>query len=47
MRISQEKARYWFSTSRVARLGTADSAGAPHLVPVTFAVHENVVVTAV
>ncbi|MBK0866315.1 TIGR03668 family PPOX class F420-dependent oxidoreductase [Saccharopolyspora sp. HNM0986] len=47
MRISQEKARYWFSTSRVARLGTADSAGAPHLVPVTFAVRENVVVTAV
>ncbi|HTI20869.1 MAG TPA: TIGR03668 family PPOX class F420-dependent oxidoreductase [Kutzneria sp.] len=36
-----------FARARVARLATADRAGRPHLVPVTFAVHEDVVVIAV
>ncbi|HEY0495121.1 MAG TPA: TIGR03668 family PPOX class F420-dependent oxidoreductase [Kutzneria sp.] len=36
-----------FAQARVARLATADRAGRPHLVPVTFAVHEDVVVIAV
>jgi len=36
-----------FKRARVARLATADRAGRPHLVPVTFAVHEDVVVIAV
>jgi PPOX class probable F420-dependent enzyme len=36
-----------FAQARVARLATADREGRPHLVPVTFAVHEDVVVIAV
>ena len=47
MRISRQKARYWFSTARSARMGTAGADGTPHLVPVTFAVVGEVVVTAV
>ncbi|GAB2657287.1 TIGR03668 family PPOX class F420-dependent oxidoreductase [Saccharopolyspora gloriosae] len=47
MRISHEQARYWFSAARVARLATADPGARPHLVPVTFAVDGDVVVTAV
>lgn len=38
MRISQAQARDRFGAARVARLATADAAGAPHLVPVVFAV---------
>lgn len=47
MRISHEQARYWFRTARVARLATADPGARPHLVPVTFAVDGDVLVTAV
>jgi PPOX class probable F420-dependent enzyme len=36
-----------FAQARVAHLATADKGGRPHLVPVTFAVHEDVVVIAV
>ncbi|WP_344931165.1 TIGR03668 family PPOX class F420-dependent oxidoreductase [Saccharopolyspora gregorii] len=47
MRIGHEQARHWFRESRVARLATADPAGLPHLVPVTFAVDGDLLVTAV
>ena len=36
-----------FAAARVARLATADAAGRPHIVPVTFAVDGDVVYTAV
>jgi len=36
-----------FAKARVARLATAGADGRPHLVPVTFAVHGEVVVIAV
>jgi PPOX class probable F420-dependent enzyme len=36
-----------FARSPVARLATADAGGRPHLVPVVFAVQEQVVYTAV
>jgi PPOX class probable F420-dependent enzyme len=36
--IPAEQARDLFAAARVARLATADAAGRPHLVPVTFAV---------
>lgn len=41
------EARALFTKSRVARLATANAAGVPHLVPVTFAVHDEVIVFAV
>lgn len=47
MTLSQEEARHRFATARVARLATADAAATPHLVPVTFAVHDNVIVFAI
>ncbi len=47
MRISQEQARAWFEQARVARLATVDRRAHPHLVPVTFACHDGVIVTAV
>ncbi|GAA3437308.1 hypothetical protein GCM10018954_069220 [Kutzneria kofuensis] len=36
-----------FARARVARLATAGADGRPHLVPVTFAVHDDTVVIAV
>ncbi|EWM13345.1 TIGR03668 family PPOX class F420-dependent oxidoreductase [Kutzneria sp. 744] len=36
-----------FAQARVARLATAGADGRPHLVPVTFAVHDDLVVIAV
>ena len=36
-----------FSSARVAHLASVTSSGEPHIVPVTFAVHEDVVVSAV
>ena len=42
-----EEARARFSTARVARLATVGPDGAPHLVPVVFAVVEDVVYSAV
>lgn len=47
MRINHETARTSFESSPVARLATADAARRPHLVPVTFALSDDVVVTAV
>lgn len=38
MRITPEEALQLLRDARVARLATADAAGTPHLVPVTFAV---------
>ncbi|WP_024806147.1 TIGR03668 family PPOX class F420-dependent oxidoreductase [Nocardia sp. BMG51109] len=38
MRLDEREALRRFRAARVARLATADAAGQPHLVPVTFAV---------
>lgn len=38
MQLSAGQARALLASARVARLATADAAGRPHLVPVTFAV---------
>ncbi|MEU5847967.1 TIGR03668 family PPOX class F420-dependent oxidoreductase [Saccharopolyspora shandongensis] len=47
MRISQQQARTWFARARVARLASTDELGQPHLVPITFAIRGDVIVTAV
>jgi PPOX class probable F420-dependent enzyme len=41
VRLSADEARARFAAARVARLGTADGQGHPHLVPVTFATSFN------
>ncbi|MFI6323915.1 TIGR03668 family PPOX class F420-dependent oxidoreductase [Nonomuraea sp. NPDC050556] len=41
--MDEARAKVLFSTARVARLGTADSEGVPHLVPITFDVDGDVV----
>ena len=45
--MTPDEARARFATERVARLATVDTDGAPHLVPVTFAVDGGAVVTAI
>jgi PPOX class probable F420-dependent enzyme len=45
--VTPEEARSRFAAARVARLATVSAGGVPHLVPVTFAVHGDVVVFAV
>ncbi|WP_049557932.1 TIGR03668 family PPOX class F420-dependent oxidoreductase [Nonomuraea sp. SBT364] len=45
--MDSETARRLFRAARVARLGTADPDGVPHVVPVTFAVVGDRVMTAV
>jgi PPOX class probable F420-dependent enzyme len=40
-------ARQRFADARVARLATVGADGAPHLVPITFAVHGDTILTAV
>lgn len=45
--LDEQEARARFSAARVARLATADAAGMPHLVPVTFALVGDVAVIAV
>ena len=45
--MTPHQARQRFAAARVARLATADAAGRPHIVPVTFAVDGDVVYTAV
>jgi PPOX class probable F420-dependent enzyme len=45
--VTPEEARDRFAAARVARLATVSAEGVPHLVPVTFAVHGDVVVFAV
>ncbi|MBE9374936.1 TIGR03668 family PPOX class F420-dependent oxidoreductase [Saccharopolyspora sp. HNM0983] len=47
MRITRAQARDRFARGRVARMASADAGGRPHLVPVVFAVVEDVIVTAV
>jgi PPOX class probable F420-dependent enzyme len=39
MRLAPAQARRRFASARVARLATVGGSGAPHVVPVTFAVH--------
>ncbi|MEO6088053.1 MAG: TIGR03668 family PPOX class F420-dependent oxidoreductase [Umezawaea sp.] len=45
--VDAEHARDRFAAARVARLATADGEGRPHLVPVTFALQDDIVVIAV
>jgi PPOX class probable F420-dependent enzyme len=45
--VTPQEARRRFAAARVARLATADAAGRPHIVPVTFAVDGDVVYSAV
>jgi PPOX class probable F420-dependent enzyme len=45
--VSPGEARARFAAARVARLATAAAAGAPHLVPVAFAVDGDTVYSAV
>ena len=45
--MTPEEARARFAGARVARLATVDAAGAPHLVPIVFAVEADVVYSAV
>ncbi|RKS06558.1 PPOX class probable F420-dependent enzyme [Nocardiopsis sp. Huas11] len=47
MKWSSDRAREAFTSSRIARLATADSQGAPHLVPVTYAAYGDTVAIAV
>jgi len=47
MRIDHAVAVERFAGARVARLATLSDAAQPHVVPVTFAVHDSVVVSAV
>jgi PPOX class probable F420-dependent enzyme len=47
MRMDSESARGRFADSRSARLATADASGAPHVVPIVFAVLDDVLYTAV
>lgn len=45
--MTPHQARQRFAGARVARLATADAAGQPHIVPVTFAVDGDIVYSAV
>ena len=45
--MTAEEARRRFAEARVARLATADRSGLPHLVPITFAVDGDSLVSAV
>jgi PPOX class probable F420-dependent enzyme len=47
VRLPEGEARARFATVHVARLGTADAAGRPHVVVVTFAVQGDAIYTAV
>jgi PPOX class probable F420-dependent enzyme len=47
MEMTDHEMRQRFAQASVLRLGTADGAGRPHLVPATFAVHGSVVAIAV
>jgi PPOX class probable F420-dependent enzyme len=45
--VSPGEARARFAAARVARLATADAAGAPHVVPIAFVVDGDTVYSAV
>lgn len=47
MRLDEGTCRERFAAARVARLATAGQAGQPHIVPVTFALSGETIVTAV
>jgi PPOX class probable F420-dependent enzyme len=47
VRLAEGEARARFATVPVARLGTADAQGRPHVVVVTFAVERDIIYTAV
>ena len=47
MRLTEREARDRLASVPVARLGTADATGRPHLVPMTFAVDGDRIYTAV
>lgn len=47
MNLSAVEARDRFTGSPVARLATADKAGVPHVVPITFVVDGDVIVFAI
>ncbi len=47
MRLSPDEARRRFAEARIARLATVGADGAPHLVPVVFAVEGDLVHTIV
>jgi PPOX class probable F420-dependent enzyme len=47
VRLAEDQARARFATEPVARLGTADARGRPHVVVVTFAVQGDMIYTAV
>lgn len=47
MRLSEDDARARLSSVRVAALGTVGDDGSPHLVPITFAVEDDVIYTTV
>jgi len=47
MELTDQELRERFTQSKVLRLGTADAAGKPHLVPATFAIVGDVVAIAV
>lgn len=47
MGLTSEELRDRFTQAKVLRLGTADAAGKPHLVPATFAVLGDIVAIAV
>lgn len=47
MRLAAEDARARFAAARVARLATVSAGGIPHLVPVTFALHGELLAFAV
>jgi PPOX class probable F420-dependent enzyme len=43
MNLSAAEARQRFADAPVGRLATADAAGVPHVVPITFAVEDDVI----
>ncbi|HEX6336867.1 MAG TPA: TIGR03668 family PPOX class F420-dependent oxidoreductase [Jiangellaceae bacterium] len=47
MRLDESTCRERFAAARVARLATAGQAGQPHIVPVTFALSGETIVTAI
>ena len=47
MALSQDDARQRFASARIAHLATADTTATPHLVPITFAVHDDAIVFAI
>jgi PPOX class probable F420-dependent enzyme len=47
MRLGDEEARRRFADARSVRLATVSASGQPHLVPVTFAVDQDIIYTAI